>query len=820
MRAWVLAAASISAIAGVAATVPAAAAARGETPLMTVRADPADARVLVTLPAPDAEGVAGRFIYANALRTGLGSADLRLDRGMVGSEQLLAFRRYGKKVAVTFENAKFRGTGDAKVAAGARESFAFSTAAMLDIVEVGPGGTLVVDLSPFLTRDVMGIADTLNGNGGGGGERLGEPRAGKGFRLAAELSMVDTRSVKAFPDNVEIDAVQTYVSDTPGRDVGMIAPEPRQASFVVHHSFIRLPEPGFVPRAFDTRSAAGGNVYYDYGTPLGDPVVQQVANRFRLEKVDPAAPRSRVKKPIVFYVDRAAPEPIRTALMEGVNYWRKAFDDAGLIDAFRAEILPEDADPMDVRYNMVNWSNRLTRGWSYGGGIVDPRTGEIIKGNVVIGALRVRQDMIIFEGLVGTAGNGSGGPQDPVRASLDRIRQLGAHEVGHAIGLMHNFAASTQDRSSVMDYPGPRLKLTGGQIDLSDAYAPGGGAWDSFTIDWLYNDPAGTSPDAAGMTKAAAAQQLRFVTDVDGRTADAPNPWGSMWDDGPDPVAHLSEMLAVRRVALDRFGPQVLRAGEPLSNLRRKFVPVWLLHRYAVDATGKLIGGIDYRYAVAGDGGAPAVPVPAATQLSAIDALIGTLTPAALTVPARLVMPLSSATNARSDPQYTQEVLRTAASAAFDPLVAADVGAQVPLDSLLAPTRAARLVEQHRRDPSLPGLDLLLDRLETRVIGARPDAVARRVAWRTLMTMAATAHDPAAPPEVAALVGDRLRRIGTGFRAATGTGEDAAWQRHLGAILGDPDRLRAELDKRQARPPIPPGMPIESEWFGDDLPPI
>lgn len=814
MRVLILAAASALALTGGMVPPVAMAQSRGEAPLLPVRADPGDARVLVTLPAPDADGVAGRFVYATSLRTGLGSADLRLDRGMVGAEQLLAFRRYGKKVAVTFENPRFRATGDDKVQAGGRESFAFSVVALLDVVETGPGGALTVDLAPFLTRDVLGIADALNGGGAGSDLAMGG-KSGKGFRLASDLSVVDNRSVKTFPDNIEIDAVQTFTSDTPGREVEMIAPEPRQASFVVHHSLIRLPEPGYVGRRFDTRSAAGGNVFYDYGSPLGDPVMQQVANRFRLEKVDPAAPRSRVKKPIVFYIDRAAPEPIRTALMEGVNYWQKAFDDAGLIDAFRAELLPEDADPMDVRYNMVNWSNRLTRGWSYGGGIVDPRTGEIIKGNVVIGALRVRQDMIIFEGLVGTAANGTGGPQDPVRASLDRIRQLGAHEVGHAIGIMHNFAASTQDRASVMDYPGPRIKLTGGQIDLSDAYALGAGAWDSFTVDWLYNDPAGANPDTAAAAKALAAKDLRFVTDVDGRSADAPNPWGSMWDDGPDPVAHLDHMLTVRRVALDRFGPQVLRAGEPMSDLRRKFVPVWLLHRYAVDAAGKLVGGIDYRYAVAGDAGAPATPVSAETQMAAMDALIGTLSATTLTVPARLVMPLSSATNARPDPQYTQEVFRNSASAAFDPLVAADVAAQVTLDSLLAPNRLARMVEQHRRDPALPGLEALLDRLQTRVIGARSDAVGRRVARRAVMTMAASARGGTTAPEVAAALGDRLQRLGTAFRTATGTSEDAAWQRHLGTILGDEDRLKAELDKRQAKPPIPPGMPIESEWFGD-----
>ncbi|MEG8053682.1 zinc-dependent metalloprotease [Sphingomonas aerolata] len=592
--------------------------------LLPVRAMPAEGRILVTLPAADADGASGRFLYATSLRTGIGSANLRLDRGMLGPEHIVAFRRIGKKVAVTFENHQFRATGDAGVAAGGRTSFPTSIMAMLDIVATEADGGVTVDIAPFLTRDTVGIAESLNASwamaGAGGGSA-----AGKGFRLVDALSVADAGSVKVFPDNIEVDALQTYQTDTPGREVERIAGEPRQIGFTVHHSFVRLPAPGFVSRKFDIRSAAGGNQYYDYGTPLGEDVVQQFANRFRLEKVDPAAARSRVKKPIIFYIDRAAPEPIRTALLEGVNYWATAFDKAGLIDAFRAEILPAGADPLDVRYSMVNWSNRLTRGWSYGGGIVDPRTGEIIKGNVVIGALRVRQDMAIFEGLVGAAQTNSGSGNDPVRASLDGIRQLGAHEVGHAIGFMHNFAGSTQDRTTVMDYPGPRIKLTDGRIDLSDAYAKGG-VWDDFTVDWLYADAApGTNPDVAARAKALAIQAkgVRFITDIDGRASDTPSPWGSMWDDGPDPVASLNHMMAVRRIAIAQFGPGVLRSGEALSDLRRKFVPVWLLHRYDIDAVGKLVGGIDYAYAVAGDNHPAAAPVAAATQDAALAACAG-----------------------------------------------------------------------------------------------------------------------------------------------------------------------------------------------------
>ncbi|MDR6788545.1 hypothetical protein J2Y58_001905 [Sphingomonas sp. BE138] len=763
--------------------------------LLPVKVERESGKVLVTLPRPDDDGVSGRFLYATALKTGLGSAPIRIDHGMVGETQVLAFRRLGKKVAVVFENPRYRSSGDALERRGASADFPFSTVAMLDVAASGPDGAVTVDLAPFLLRDTMRLADKLNAEA-------------KGFKPIDALSAVDPGSVKAFPDNIEMEAVQTYASDTPGKEVDTIAPDGRQVSFTVHHSLIRLPAPGFVPRRFDIRSGTFATPVYEFNTPLGAPVLQQYANHFRIEKLDPGAARSRVRKPIVFYIDNKAPEPIRTALVEGVAWWNQAFDAAGYIDAFQARVLPADADPQDVRYNVVNWNERQTRSWSYGGGVTDPRTGEIIKGNVVLEGLRLRQDIVIFEALVGTGEENKGTANDPVRVALARIRQLGAHEVGHALGFSHNFAASTQGRASVMDYPFAKVALNGDTIDLSDAYATGIGTWDKFTVDWLYGQPAaGADPDAAAAAKADAAQRagMRYLTDIDGRDASLAVPGDSMWTEGDDGPADLAHVMAVRRVALARFGPGVLHAGAPLADLRRSFVPVWLFHRYAVAAIGKTLGGVHYSYATVGDSAPTPSRASAAEQAGALDALLATLSPAALTVPPALALTLSSGVNGNADPQFDTEVLDTAGGAVFDPLVATDVAAQVTLETLLAPTRLTRLHLQHAADAALPGIETVLDRLVREIVMRHDGAVAQRIALRTVLAIAAAARAPATGPDVALRLDASLQSM----RERLGRDKGDPWALGVARLLGDAASLdRVLAPATRAAPTIPPGMPI------------
>ncbi|MEZ5914507.1 MAG: zinc-dependent metalloprotease [Parvularculaceae bacterium] len=556
-----------------------------------------------------------------------------------------------------------------------------------------------------------------------------------------------------FPDNVEIDAFVTLSAEKAGSEVSATAAEDgRDFTLTQHHSFVRLPDDRYKTRIFDPRAGAIDLGFYDFSAKLEDPIVKTYARRFRLERKDPNAKSGGVKKPIVFYIDPGAPKPVRQALVDGAKWWAEAFEAAGFKDAYRVELLPEGAHPMDVRYNVVQWVHRQTRGWSYGGGVSDPRTGEMIKAHVVLGSQRVRQDRMIFEGLAGASKSGTGAADDPVQLALARIRQLSAHEIGHTLGFAHNFAASSNDLASVMDYPAPYIRPTAeGGLDFSNAYGEGIGAWDKVAATWLYSEYGKGADEKAELEKildGAYARGLRFVDDPQARGVETAHPYAAVWDNGADAVAALDETMRVREIALSNFGLDAIANGRARSDLKAVIVPIYLFHRYEIDAAAKLIGGFEFRHSVKGDGAPPAEPVAADRQRAALAALVATLDPAALDLPDRTLNLLTPELAAFNGGGGGGELFKSDTDPMFDLLAAADAAASETLSAILHPARLARLVEMERRDANSLTFDETLNAIERRIFWApatgRLGEIARREQVRFVSTLIGTASAGAA----------------------------------------------------------------------------
>jgi hypothetical protein len=692
------------------------------------------------------------FLYQSSLPAGIGSNDIGLDRGRLGGTHIVRFERSGPKVLLIQSNLDYRAiSNDADERRAVRDSFAES-ALWGFTVAAEDNGRALVDATDFFLRDAHHIPEVLR-------------RTKQGtYKVDATRSFLYLPRTKNFPLNTEVEATLTFTGDDPGPWVKQVTPSPEAITVREHHSFVQLPPPGYKPRVYDPRSSFFGISYMDYATPISEPIVKRFISRHRLEKKDPRAASSEALQPIVYYLDRGAPEPIRSALLEGARWWNQAFEAAGYKDAFRVELMPEGADPMDLRYNVIQWVHRATRGWSYGAGVVDPRTGEIIKGHVTLGSLRVRQDYLIAEGLLAPYEKGQAVSPRMQEMALARLRQLAAHEVGHTLGLLHNYSASTVNRSSVMDYPPPVVTLGGdGVPDVSQAYATGIGEWDKLSIAWGYQDFAPGMDERAALNKIlmdAFGRGLRYLTDQDARPPGSSSRLAHLWDSGVNAIDELDRLMKVRAAALRRFGENNIRDGSPLATIEDALVPIYMLHRYQVEAASKFVGGMDYTFALRRDGETPTQIVPAAEQRRALAAVLATLKPEALALPEPLLRMIPP-----RPPEYERgrEHFKIRTSPAFDALAPAEAAAQHTLQFLFNPERAARLVEFHARDAANPGLEEVIDAVVAATWKASPphDAgyageAARVVDNVMLYDLMALAANEKAPDQVRAIASQKL----------------------------------------------------------------
>lgn len=761
------------------------------------------------------------ILYQVSLSTGLGSNPIGLDRGQLGETRIIFFERIGPKILMIEPNYAYRAiSNDPSERRAVEESFARSIIWGFK-VEAEEGGRALVDATAFFLRDAHGAAD-----------RLRQTRQGQ-FRFDESRSAFYLPRTKGFPKNSEVETIITLTSDDPGPLVRSTAPTAQAVTVRQHHSFVELPDGNYKPRKLDPRVGMNGRTFYDYASPITDPIEKRWIARHRLQKKDPAATVSEPVKPIIYYVDNGTPEPIRSALIEGASWWNAAFESAGFRNAFQVRVLPEDADPMDARYNMINWVHRSTRGWSYGSSITDPRTGEIIKGNVTLGSLRVRQDYLLFTGLVPPYANAADMCEfgalpdadylafadpaaDSAAMSIARIRQLSAHEVGHTLGLAHNFAASSYGRASVMDYPAPMIEIKAGHLDLSNAYSKGIGEYDKFAIKYGYAEFAAGANESAELEKVltdGVSAGMLFISDADARPLGAAHPLASLWDNGSDPIAMLRHEMQVRRIGIEQFGLKNIRQGTPLWLLEAKFLPLYLHHRYQLQAAIKSVGGLYYTYAVkTSSGPSPARVqeiVPAARQREALNAALDTIKTEELAVPGRileLIPPRAfgygggaiETFSARTDP-------------VFDPIGAATIAADLAITSLLEPNRAARLIDFHSRNHANPDFKEVVAALIARTWKAAAPKDAHHAAiQQAVQSLVATrlmdlAADSDAAPQVRATATEALRQLHTMLKIP------AADASHRRAVQEDIERFLARPNEpRKKTSPLatPAGDPI------------